>query len=104
EKDLTAHLGLGWALAQTKDKDKAKKQLRLTIEKAWADEGMTDHGNLGGNFYTSEAASYLTPLLDAKQDADEIAELKRRAAHLEKLPRPITPIAIPLRDKLGVEE
>jgi len=53
---------------------------------------------------TKEAAGYLIPLLDAKTDADEIEGLKTRVAVLGKLPRPVTPIAIPLKDGLSARD
>ena len=46
---------------------------------------------------TTEAAGYLRPLLDKEKDADEIADLDAKAARVKKLPRPITPIAVPLK-------
>jgi hypothetical protein len=55
-------------------------------------------GELGQRFFTSEAAERLIPLLDPKPNAEEIADLRKRVAQLDRVPRPITPIAIPLRD------
>jgi hypothetical protein len=51
-----------------------------------------------------EAAGYLVPLLDAQKDADEISDLKAKAETLKKLPRPITPIAVPLRDGMSAAD
>jgi hypothetical protein len=70
------------------------------IETAWETEGKKKSGPLGGNFITSEAAGYLIPLLDKDTNKDEIKTLQDRMAYLQKLPRPITPVAIPLRDGL----
>src|SRR5262249_50699099 len=49
---------------------------------------------------TAEAAGYLIPLLDAEKDRAEIAELQDRIAKLKKLPRPVTPVVVPLRPGL----
>jgi hypothetical protein len=44
------------------------------------------------------------PLLDPNKDANEIDDLKARVAILVKLPRPVTPIAIPLKDGLEARD
>src|SRR5262249_19661951 len=53
---------------------------------------------------TKEAAGYLIPLLDKEKDEKEIDTLKSRIAQLNKLPRPVTPIAIPLKDGLTARD
>jgi hypothetical protein len=58
----------------------------------------------GQRFRSEEAAHYLIPLLDPVADRDEIADLKTKIKELEKRPRAITPIAIPLEDGLSVHE
>ena len=98
--NLPAQLGLAWCVEQTGDKIEAIKAYRKVIETGWEKEGKLTRGPLGGNFITKEAAGYLIPLLDGKKDADEITTLKERIAKLSKLPRPVTPIAIPLKDAL----
>lgn len=55
---------------------------------------------MNGETIVSEASDYLIPLLDKEKDEDEIATLRTRAAGLRRLPRPITPVAVPLRDGL----
>lgn len=63
-------------------------------------------GTIGGRSIMDEGAGYLIPLLDAEKDRDEIDILKERAGKLSKLPvriqflRPVSPIAVPLRDGL----
>jgi len=97
---LRASLGRGWLLEQAGKTDEAIAQYRKTIDTAWKQEGKRDLGGLGGHYITSEAAGYLIPLLDAQKDRDEIATLRARTEQLKRLPRPVTPIAIPLRDGL----
>ena len=98
--DLRAQLGHGWLLSQTDKKTDAATALRKTIEKAWEKEKDLKALGLGGHTVTGEGADYLIPLLDKEKDKDEIATLKERAETLKKLPRPITPIAVPLKDGL----
>jgi tetratricopeptide (TPR) repeat protein len=102
--DLRAQLGHGWLLSQTDKKADAVASLRKTIEKAWAKEKDLMALGLGGHTVTGEGADYLIPLLDKEKDKDEIATLKERAEKLKKLPRPITPIAIPLKDGLAATD
>ncbi len=96
-----AQLGLGWCLDQAGDKTAAIKAYRDVIEQGWEKEHKLKVGPLGGNFVTKEAAGYLIPLLDKQKDLDEIEALQQRVAILSKLPRPVTPIAIPLKDNLS---
>jgi tetratricopeptide (TPR) repeat protein len=93
---LLGRLGYAWALEQSGDKAGAILQYRRVIEQAWPKEESRKFANLGERFYTQEAAGYLIPLLDPQRDAAEIAELQARVQRLGSLPRPITPIAIPL--------
>ncbi len=102
-KNLTAQLGRAWCIEQTGDKEKAIAAYRKVIENAWKKEGASSLGGLG-SFVTIETAGYLTPLLDAKKDRAEIAELNKRKKRLASLPRPITPIVVPLREGLSVKE
>lgn len=99
-KNLTAALGLAWCLDQAGLRMKAVASYRQVIEEGWAKEGAMKFGPLGGNYVTAEAAGYLLPLLDKEKDGEEIAALKEKIARLKRLPRPITPIAVPLRDGL----
>ncbi len=94
--NLTARLGLAWSLDQRKRREEAIAAYRRVIEEAWPKEQKIDRAALGQNFYTAEAAGYLIPLLDAEKDGAEIAELQARRDKLEHLPRPITPLVIPL--------
>ena len=100
EGDKIIRLGLGWWRMEAGDKDTAIEELRKVIEEAWKEDGKAKFGGLR-NFVSAEAIGYLIPLLDPDEQAPEIADLKARKAKLEGLIRPITPIAIPLRDGIG---
>jgi tetratricopeptide (TPR) repeat protein len=95
---LLARLGHAWALEQSGDKAAAIAEYRQVIERAWASEQKATRAGLGERFYTEEAAGYLVKLLDPVTDAAEVRELEARREKLRRLPRPITPIAVPLRD------
>jgi hypothetical protein len=97
---LPAQLGLAWCVEQSGDKVEAIKAYRKVIEAGWETEGKLTRGPLGGNYITKEAAGYLIPLLDTEKDGKEIDTLNVRVAQLNKLPRPVTPIAVPLKDGL----
>jgi tetratricopeptide (TPR) repeat protein len=98
--DLRAQLGHAWLLTQTDKKAEAVAELRKVVEKAWDKEKDLKATGFGGHTVTAEAADYLIPLLDKDKDKEEIATLKERAEKLNKLPRPVTPIAVPLRPGL----
>jgi len=101
---LGAQIGLAWCIEQTGETGDAIKAYRDVIEKGWDVDRKKKFGPLGGNFITKEAAGYLIPLLNPKRDAEEISTLKARVALLNKLPRPVTPIAVPLRDGLTASD
>jgi hypothetical protein len=101
---LGAQLGLAWCIDQSGDKDEAIKAYRDVIKNGWDKERLLKSGPLGGNFITKEAAGYLIPLLDPTIDTEEIDSLRSRVALLNKLPRPVTPIAVPLRDGLTASD
>ena len=100
---LLGRLGHGWMLEQSGDRKRAVEQYRRVIARAWKSEEEKRVRLPGQNFFTREAIDYLLPLLDTSADADEIRELKQRRETLDRLPRAITPIAIPLRDGLPSE-
>ena len=91
------HLSLGWALAQAGDKPAAIATLRKAAELAWKEDQKIPHLMHGWRSVTEEAVRYLIPLLDPEADAGEVKTLRDRVSRLERLPRAITPIAIPLR-------
>lgn len=97
--NLLARLGHGWMLEQAGEKDRAIVEYRKVIADAWPKESKSAAGSFRP-FFTHEAASYLIPLLDRRRDAAEIEELRTMQLELSKKPRPITPIAIPLQDRM----
>ena len=98
--NLTAKMGLGWTLSQSGDRTGAVAALREVVAKALP-EDRKDARVLGGQrSLTEEAALYLIPLLDPARDRDEIDRLRTAAKELAAQPRPVTPIAVPLRDGL----
>lgn len=96
--NLLARLGYGWMLEQSGNKEQAIDQYRRVIDTAWPNEREKRMRLPSQNFFTREAIDYLIPLLDLQKDAAEIAALRERAQTLDRLPRAITPIAVPLRD------
>lgn len=102
--DLVTQLGYAWALDQSGEKKQAITQYRAVIDAAWKQEqGMTTAG-LGWHSITAEAAGYLIPLLDRTADAAEIRTLEDRRRQMSRVIRPITPIAIPLADRLSASD
>jgi len=99
---LLGRIGYAWILEQSGDKAGAVAEYRRVIERAWPKEMSKKFADLGERFYTQEAAEHLVPLLDAKSDTAEIAELKERISRFQAMPRPVTPIAIPLSDNATV--
>jgi hypothetical protein len=97
---LTAVLGHAWCIDQSGDRDRAIKEYREVIEAAWVKEKDMKQAPLGWHSVTAEAAGYLIPLLDKDRDNREINLLRDRIRRTSAIPRPITPIAIPLRDGL----
>jgi hypothetical protein len=98
--NLPARLGYSWTLEQSGEKKEAIKEYRGVIEDGWNKEKNLTSLGLGGHSIVAEATGYLIPLLNKENDKTEIATLTERAAKLSKLPRPITPIVVPLRDGL----
>ena len=92
--DATLLLGYGWCLEQSGKKAEAIKAYRRALVGFWAKD--KDIRGVFGPVGTVEAAGYLIPLLDSKKDAAEIADLKKKKAKIEAMPRAITPIAIGL--------
>jgi hypothetical protein len=73
------------------------------LNRAWQEESAARSLGLGPRI-TPEAFSYLRPLLDPQKDAAELALWKDRAATIDRMPRAITPIAIPLRDGMTIDD
>jgi len=103
-ENLVVRLGLAWLTEQAGNTPEAMRLYRDVVAKAWALEQRFTGGELGQYYITSEAARYLLPLLDPAKDKDEIASLKARTDKLGKLPRMVTPIAIPLKAGLQPQD
>lgn len=99
-KDLKARIGQAWVTEQAGKKEDAVKLYRQLVKDAWELEKDLKGGGLGGRTITGEAGGYLIALLDADKDKDEITDLKAKLEKLSKLPRKVTPIAVPLKDGL----
>jgi tetratricopeptide (TPR) repeat protein len=89
-------LSLGWAHVQAGEKDKAIVRLREVVRIAWPADRKAEMRMVGWRSLTEEAARYLIPLLDPVADRIELGALRDRLAELERMPRAITPIAVPL--------
>lgn len=100
----SARLGLAWCLQQDGEKADAIKEFRSVIDAAWQKEKDMKTAGLSFHSIVAEGAGYLKPMLDAEKDADELAELKERVEKVSRINRPITPVALPLRDGLRVED
>lgn len=96
--DPLANLGYGWALLQAGRTTQGIAALRTTIERSWPFDNGRDFLMVGARTITEEAARYLVPLLDPERDKAEIADLRAKVVDLQRRPRAITPIAIPVRD------
>jgi tetratricopeptide (TPR) repeat protein len=96
----TALLGLGWVLDQAGEDARAIQQYRRVIAVTWPNEQKMTALPLGRGPFTREAAEYLIPLLDRARDAAEIKDLESKREYFQRLPRAITPIAIPLTGDL----
>jgi hypothetical protein len=101
-ENLTAGIGHAWTLEQAGRTEAAIAGYRRVIARAWTTEQKATLGMLGRRFFTEEATGYLIPLLDPKKDNAEIADLQARRDKLRAMPRPVTPIAIPLDDDLAL--
>ncbi|HEX7778007.1 MAG TPA: hypothetical protein VF424_02145, partial [Vicinamibacterales bacterium] len=99
--DRVAQLGLGWCLVQAGERDAAIAALRQVVGSGWPTDRSDLHVWQGQRSLTEEAIRYLVPLLDREKDKEEIARLRSRASELARMPRPVTPLAIPLRPSLS---
>lgn len=102
--NLVGRLGYGWSLEQAGQKAAAIEQYRKVIAEAWKKEGQLTRAGLGFHSLTAEAGRYLTPLLDKDKDAAEIADIAERTKKVQSIPRPVTPIAIPLQAGLTARD
>ena len=101
---VVARISLGWCLEQSGDRDGAIAAYRDVIARGWPADERAGYDGLGSRFVAGEAAGYLIPLLDSTKDAAEIARLRQIQAKVSKMMRPVTPVAIPLRDGLHLAD
>ena len=102
--NMTAALGHAWCVEQSGNRQKAIKEYRQVIDAAWPKERHLKNADLGWHSVTAEAAGYLIPLLDKRKDKQEIATLQARIDKMGQVTRPVTPLAIPLRDGLTLDQ
>jgi hypothetical protein len=102
--NMAARMGLAWALEQSGEKSAAIKEFRALIDDAWVKEKDLNELPLNGETVVTEAVGYLIPLLDQEKNKSEIDNLGVRTKRLRRLPRPITPIAVPLRAGLAARD
>ena len=95
-----ALIGLGWCLSQAGERQQAITVLRRAADVTLMNEKGPEAALWHQGGMIAEVSKYLMPLLDPARDADEIAQHKARLKKLESIPRTITPIVIPLRDRL----
>lgn len=103
-KNLVARIGHAWLLEQSGKKDEAIKAYRKLIDEAWEKDKDLQALGISGNTITIEAGGYLVALLDKEKDKEEIAAINEKIAKLRKLPRPVTPVAVPLKDGLAARD
>jgi len=101
--DLTMRLGYAWCIEQSGDRTKAIAEYRDVLTRAWAVEEDKGPAALWAAV-TPEAFSYLRPLLDREKDSAELALWDERAKRISRMPRAVTPIAIPLRDDMTIDD
>jgi hypothetical protein len=89
-------------LDQAGQKARAIDEYRKVVADGWIFEQKAKVATFQ-RFVTSEAAGYLIPLLDPQRDEAEIRDLRAKIEHLQRLPRPITPIAIPLEEHVDMK-
>ena len=94
--DLIAKLGLGWTLVESGDTTGAISTLREVVAQSEARDRRGPGVMMAFRSLTEEAIHYLVPLLDPVRDLAEINRLRTTAKELDRMPRAITPIVVPL--------
>jgi hypothetical protein len=98
-----ARLGRAWCLEQSGEKEAAIAEYRILVQHTRPGSGHiapdteSPQPGIDWSDVAAEASGYLIALLDPKRDAAEIASLKQQFKLFAARPRPITPIAIPLK-------
>lgn len=98
---LAAKLGLAWCYEQSGDKAKALSLYREVFKEAYLID-KESKGGMRGWSISVEAAQYLSKLLDPEKDKKELARLNAQAAEVENLPRYVTPIMIPMTERVDL--
>jgi len=124
------HVGLAWCFDQAGRRDDAIEGYRDALQLAWRNEvdgeftlreraswswdrlragqnpfAKPQRGYIGpGVCYSDEIIGYLLKLLDPKSDAKEIAQLQADRKQLRSMGRAITPVLVPLRNELKLDE
>jgi hypothetical protein len=102
--NLVAKMGLGWTLSESGDRSGAVAALRDVVTASLPNDRRGARVMMGHPSLTEEAVRYLVPLLDPVRDRAEITRLRLAASELARQLRPITPIAVPLADRLTAED
>jgi hypothetical protein len=102
--NLAGRLGYAWCIEQSGQTAKAIEEYREVIKAAWVTDKDLKYGPMYGETITVEAAGYLIRLLDADKDKKEINTLQERIKQMRAVRRPISPIVIPLRDRLTASD
>jgi hypothetical protein len=98
-----AKLGLAWCLDQSGQKEKCLPLYREIFKWSWEKEknGAMD---MRGASFTAETGMYLRKLLDPIKDKDELSDIDEKCKHVDKIPREITPLLIPLAPHLMADQ
>lgn len=100
-----ARLGYGWCLMEAGYKDQAKDVFRGIVAEAFGVDTDREGGRFGGKSVTAEALTYLIGLLNPVTD---FSEKRMRESQLEDVEADWSdarsPIVIPLRDNLTVQD
>lgn len=108
-------IGLGWCQLQAGETNKAIEALRRGVALSWKEEKSAHQSLLRPRarenistliFFdvTAEAIGYLKPLLDPVRDKNELQKLAKIEEEDRKMPRAITPLALPLLPNLTPAE
>jgi len=92
-------LGLAWCLQQQGQTREAIAAYRTVINDAWTSDSTRKAVEDGLSTVTTEAVTFLVPLLDPVADRAEIRTLSARKTAMDQLPRWMTPIVIALHER-----
>ena len=103
-ENLTVALGLAWSLDQAEQDEEAMTLYLEVIERGWQKEKELKIAGLKFQSIVREGAEYLQPHLDATADRAEIESLQQKIEVIQKIRRPVTPLAIPLGPGTRLED